>query len=103
MFRSWSRSHAASLLRIEVTLGLILTALIIGLHFLHLLHAGGFWRDETSAIQLGLMPSLSQVWSHLNFDSFPILLSIVLRAWSSLGLQSDFSFRFLGLLVGLTV
>jgi hypothetical protein len=103
MFRHWSRIQAASFFRIELTLGLILTAVIVGLHLIHLFHAGAFWRDETSAIQLGLMPTLSQVWSNLGFDSFPLLFSLVLRGWAWLGFQSDFGFRVLGLLIGLAI
>src|SRR5947199_236001 len=99
MFRNWSRSNAASLFRIELMLGLILTLSIIGLHFTYLFHAGAFWRDETSAIQLALMPNLTDVWSHLGFDSFPILFSILLRGWSWLGFHSDFGFRLLGALI----
>jgi hypothetical protein len=103
MFRSWSNAKAASLLRIEVVLGLFLTLVIVAIHLIHLFHGGGLWRDEVSALQLGLKPHLSQVWSNLGFDSFPILFSILLRFWASLGFESDLGFRFLGLLIGFAV
>jgi hypothetical protein len=103
MFRSWSSSKATSLLRIEVVLGLLLTVVVVAIHLLHLFHGGALWRDETSAVQLGLKPDLSQVLSNLGFDSFPILFSILLRGWVSLGFESDFGFRLLGLFIGLAV
>ena len=103
MFRKGSRFQTVSFFRLEVALGLIFTVLIIGLHLIHLFHGGAFWRDETSAIQLGLMPQLSQVWAKLGLDSFPILFSLVLRGWAWMGFQSDFDFRILGLLIGLAL
>src|SRR6476620_312863 len=103
MFRSWSSAKAVSLLRIEVVLGLLLTVVVVAIHLLHLFHGGALWRDEASAVQLGLKPDFSQVWSNLGFDSFPILFSILLRGWVSLGFESDFGFRLLGLFIGLAV
>src|SRR5207247_6710490 len=73
------------------------------LHVLFLLSAGGLWRDEAAFVHLSLLPSLSDVWQILGFDHCPILMPLVVRAWSaaaSLG-NTDPFLRVLGLYVGL--
>jgi hypothetical protein len=72
------------------------------LHVLFLLSAGGLWRDEAGLVHLSQLPSISAVWQNLPHDSFPILVPLVVRAWSAAGLGStDPGLRILGLLVGL--
>jgi hypothetical protein len=72
------------------------------LHVLFLLSAGGLWRDEAVLVHLSLLPSVSEVWQNLTFDSCPILLHLALRAWSAVGLgNSDLGLRVLGFLAGL--
>jgi hypothetical protein len=40
------------------------------------------------------MPSFSQIWAHLGYDSFPLLFSITLREWNAIGLRdSDLHLR----------
>src|SRR6266511_3420316 len=73
------------------------------LHALFFLNAGGLWRDEVDLVHLSLLPSLSSVWQNLPHDSCPILMHLVVRAWSaaaSLG-NTDPGLRVLGLYVGL--
>src|SRR5207247_3602352 len=73
------------------------------LHVLFLLNAGGLWRDEAELVHLSLLPSFSEVWQNLPHDSCPILMHLVVRAWSaaaSLG-NTDPGLRVLGLYVGL--
>jgi hypothetical protein len=73
------------------------------LHVLFLLNAGGLWRDEADLVHLSLLPSFSEVWQNLPHDSCPILMHLVVRAWSaaaSLG-NTDPGLRVLGLYVGL--
>jgi hypothetical protein len=72
------------------------------LHVLFLLNAGGLWRDEVELVHLSLLPSVSEVWQNLLHDSCPILMHLVVRAWSAAGLgTTDPGLRVLGLFVGL--
>ncbi len=73
------------------------------LHVLFFLNAGGLWRDEVDLVNLSLLPSVSEVWQNQPHDSCPILMHLVVRAWSaaaSLG-NTDPGLRVLGLYVGL--
>ena len=68
--------------------------------FLH--HAGPLWRDEVSSIDLANLPGFAPLWNMLTHDSFPLLWSLVLRFWETLGLgNSDAHLRWLGFLIGL--
>jgi len=72
------------------------------LHVLFLLSAGGLWRDEAVLVRLSLLPSVSEVWQNLTYDSCPILMHLGVRAWSAAGLgNTDPGLRVLGLLAGL--
>jgi hypothetical protein len=72
------------------------------LHVLFFLNAGGLWRDEVDLVHLSLLPSLSEVWRKLPHDSCPILMHLVVRAWSAAGFgNTDSALRVLGLYVGL--
>jgi len=72
------------------------------LHVLFFLNAGGLWRDEVDLVHLSLLPSVSEVWKNLPHDSCPILMHLVVRAWSAAGFgNTDPSLRVLGLYVGL--
>ena len=67
------------------------------------LNAGGLWRDEAQLVHLSLLPSFSEMWQNLPHDSCPILMHLVVRAWSaaaSFG-NTDAGLRVLGLYVGL--
>ena len=73
------------------------------LHVLFFLNAGGLWRDEVDLVHLSLLQSVSEVWKNLPHDSCPILMHLVVRAWSavaSLG-NADAGLRVLGLYIGL--
>src|SRR5882724_7138974 len=81
----------------------LVTLFVAYLHVLFLLSAGGLWRDEADLVHLSLLPSFSEVWQNLTYDSCPILMHLVVRAWSaaaSLG-NTDAGLRVLGLYVGL--
>ncbi len=81
----------------------LVTLCAVYLHALFFLNAGGLWRDEVDLVHLSLLPSLSSVWQNLPHDSCPILMHLVVRAWSaaaSLG-NTDPGLRVLGLYVGL--
>src|SRR6266545_2264888 len=80
----------------------LVTLCAVYLHALFFLNAGGLWRDEVDLVHLSLLPSLSSVWQNLPHDSCPILMHLVVRAWSAAGFGStDPSLRVLGLYVGL--
>ena len=50
------------------------------------------------------MPTLSDIWSALDYDSFPILLSLALRLWVAIGgMTPEVSLRAFGFLVGISV
>src|SRR5437773_6274183 len=81
----------------------LVTLCAVYLHALFLLSAGGLWRDEAAFVHLSLLPSVSKVWQNLPYDHCPILMPLVVRAWSaaaSLG-NTDPGLRVLGLYVGL--
>jgi hypothetical protein len=46
---------------------------------------------------------MADVWKHIEFDSFPIFWLLVLRAWSFLTGGGDFSYRLLGLGIGVGI
>ena len=72
------------------------------LHVLFFLNAGGLWRDEVDLVHLSLLPSFSEMWQNLPHDSCPLLMHLVVRAWSAAGFgNTDPSLRVLGLYVGL--
>src|SRR5260370_471401 len=81
----------------------LVTLCAVYLHALFFLNAGGLWRDEAELVHLSLLPSFSEVWQNLPHDCCPILMHLVVRAWSaaaSLG-NTDPGLRVLGLYVGL--
>jgi hypothetical protein len=81
----------------------LVTSCAVYLHALFFLNAGGLWRDEAELVHLSLLPSFSEVWQNQPHDSCPILMHLVVRAWSavsSLG-STDPGLRVLGLYVGL--
>lgn len=87
---------------IEWIVAALFAALVVIFHFVNLTHAGGLWRDEAAAVNLALFPSLGEIWSHLEHESFPLLLTLLLRVWNALGLgSSDLAWRSFGMLVGL--
>ncbi|MFQ5480507.1 MAG: hypothetical protein ACE5DW_04450 [Thermodesulfobacteriota bacterium] len=90
--------------RAEWAAAVILTALIVYLHFTFLRYAGPFWRDEINSINLASLPSLKSVLGTLHLDSFPVLYTLVLRLWSLTGGGGSVTgLRFLGFLTGLAI
>ncbi len=76
----------------------LVTLATFGLHVFFLFHAGGFWRDEVNVINL----AASHSPAFMARDSFPILLPVLIKVWSALGLAGcDFNLRCLGSLIGL--
>ena len=80
----------------------LVTLCAVYLHVLFLFNAGGLWRDEADLVHLSLLPSFSQMWQNLPHDSCPVLMHLVVRAWSAAGFGNmDPGLRVLGLYVGL--
>ena len=102
--RKGAAPREALIRKLEWTAALLVAALIVILHFVNWRHAGALWRDEAAAVNLALFPSLSEIWAHVEHESFPLLLTLLLRGWSAIGLGgSDLALRVFGLLVGLAV
>jgi hypothetical protein len=81
----------------------IIALIAVALHIRFATHVGGLWRDEANSVQLSTLPSFTQIWHNLDYDSFPILFFVLLRAWTGVfGADSDSSLRLLGLVIGLT-
>ncbi len=90
--------------RLHFVAALIVTAAIIYLHVVNLQQAGGLWRDEAAVVRLAEMPSLAEVWAHLEHESFPLLFTLTLRIWQAAGLgESDFGLRLFGFSVGMAL
>ena len=88
------------LLQPEWAAALLLTAVIVALHFYFWLHVGGLWRDEVNSVNLAGSHSLAA----MEKDSFPLLMPLSLHIWIALGLgNSDLHLRLFGLLVGLGI
>jgi hypothetical protein len=83
---------------------LLITLVVIALHFMAATSAGALWRDEANTVAIATLPTFSDVWSNLPHDSFPILWLLVIRAFSALfGPMNDPAFRVLGFVVGVAV
>lgn len=96
--------HPGIISRAEWAVALGLTILIICAHVAQMFHVGALWRDEVNTYNLVTLPTLGSFWSALEFDSFPSLWPLALRAWIGNGwCASDLGLRMLGLLVGLCV
>src|SRR5215831_19004539 len=92
------------IIRFEWIVALVLTVAAVGLDVNYARHAGGLWRDEANSYAMATYPSLSTTWHRLQFDSFPILWYVVLRAWIRMGLgQTDTGLRMFGLIVNLGI
>lgn len=90
--------------KLEWIAAFLVAALIAVLHIVNWRQAGGLWRDEAAAVNLALFPSFGEIWGHLEHESFPLLLTLLLRGWNAIGLGgSDLALRVFGLLIGLAI
>ena len=77
-----------------------LTVAAIVLQVINFRHAGGLWRDEAAAVNLAQMPSWSAIWAHVEHESFPLLITAVIRIWTAIGFGgTDAALRTLGLVI----
>src|SRR6516165_9767148 len=89
-------------IQVEWMVALAITAVVLWLDVSYARHAGALWRDEANSVAMTAYPSLSMTW--LQFDSFPLFWSVVLRGWIRAGFgQSDAGFRVFGLLMNLGI
>ena len=59
--------------RVELLAAMALSLWVLLLHGLFLFHAGPLWRDEVGTIDFASLPTLSDIWHHLQYDNFPPL------------------------------
>lgn len=88
----------------EAATAVLLTLAAIWLRVLAAVSAGALWRDEANTVALATLPSITDVWSRLEFDSVPLLWLLIVR-WVSAaaGPMNDIAFRWLGLVIGVGV
>ncbi len=68
------------------------------------LNAGPLWRDEVNSVDMAGVTSISEIPANLQYESFPIVYFLVLRAWTLGGAAAaDLWIRLLGLLVAVGV
>ncbi len=96
-----SPSQALFLIELAVCAAITLAAIILHVRFI--LNAGGLWRDEIHAVNLGLAPSISEFWQWLETDTFPAGWHMTIRAWATIFGSSDGALRILGALLGLAI
>lgn len=102
--KTTSPSQAVWSKRLHFGAAALVTAAIVFLHIVNLQHAGGLWRDEAAAVRLAEMPSFAEVWTHLEHESFPLLVTMSLRGWNAVGFGgSDFGLRVFGFCVGMAI
>jgi uncharacterized membrane protein len=83
---------------------LVSTCLIIGLHVVFGMRAGALWRDEVNSLELATVPTLSEMWTNLDYDSFPALFFLVLRPFAGVPASvSDAQLRVFGVVIGLLI
>lgn len=86
--------------RFEWIVAGLLTVAALVLQVVNFRHAGGLWRDEAAAVNLAQMPSWRAIWAHLEHESFPLLITALIRMWSAAGFaETDAGVRMLGLLI----
>src|SRR5690348_15231731 len=91
----------ASRSRLELMLGLGVSAWVVILHLCNMTHAGPLWRDEVGTIEFASMKSWGEIWHNLQYDNFPLFFVALARVWTKVGLTTDFDYRVLGFCIGL--
>ena len=87
--------------RAELAAAVLLTGVALFLHVTFLTHAGALWRDEVNSVEFARMPSLGAAFHALRYDSFPMLMTVVLRGWMAIVGEGDRELRILGFVVGI--
>ena len=101
MIVNWSEISSG---RIARTVALICTLLASGLHVVFGMQVGALWRDEVNSLELATVRTVSEMWTNLDYDSFPALFFLVLRSFAGVPASvSDAQLRVFGVLIGLLV
>jgi hypothetical protein len=83
---------------------LLVSAVICCLYAGFATRAGRLWRDEINSLEMATMPTLSDIWSAMRYDSFPIVPTLMLRLWAAIGgAMTEGALRAFGFLVGISV
>ena len=89
--------------RWELVAALALTAIIVSLHFVRFLKAGGLWRDEAATAHLASAFSVQYVIHCAQFELFPALVPGLMHVYGWVAGHSDAAFRSFGLLTGISI
>src|SRR5437867_1197811 len=101
---SASVSRPDRLPRLEWSISLATTILAAALYATFLFNAGALWRDEVNSVNVASATSLSMMWRSSEFDSFPILWLLLLRAWIATGIgATDVGLRVFGVMGGVAL
>jgi len=87
---------AAQLDRIETGLAWLITAIALVLLAVMVVSGPGLWRDEVSSVNTQLSPSLGEMWTRAEFESFPVGWMLLLRLWLAIAGSSDTALRMFG-------
>ena len=95
-------NHAAEradrLEQIEYVLALFASLLALVMYVAFFLNAGALWRDEINSVNLASAPSLGAIFRLAEFDSFPLLWTLLLRVWIAIAGAGDTALRLAGVL-----
>lgn len=63
---------------------IVLTALAAAFHVILAFSAGGLWRDEANTVGIVTLPTVSDVWKNLQYDSFPFGWIMLIRGFTAI-------------------
>ncbi len=89
--------------RIEYALALFATLLAIVLYVAFFRNVGALWRDEINSVNLASSAGLGELVRLAEFDSFPLLWTLLLRVWIAVAGSGDTALRLAGILGGVSV
>jgi hypothetical protein len=90
--------------RVEWLTAALVLAALVAMHVEFSRNAGGLWRDEAHTARMAMQTPLAEFRFAHERDSFPVLSTLVLRAWTRTEWgASDVGLRSFGALVGLGI
>ena len=87
---------------LELAVAIVATALAIVFVVAFAQFAPGLWRDEINSVNTQAAPTWAAMWQLSQFESFPLLWMLALRAWMAIG-SSDAALRVFGCACGLAI
>src|SRR5262245_21098643 len=97
------RPRASTVLPVERGAFLLIAAGVLVIAGTEARYLGCLWRDEVNGVVTATASSLSDLWRLLEFESAPILWTLVKRVWQAVAGGSDASWRTLGALEGVSI